>query len=95
MTKLSDKEYDLVKDLKDDSEADLDDFRHDLAVVESELERLNLLVKIFGREGLTEEEREALDMLPAEAEKLRVEIELLDDRNGRLRRILRHGAIVD
>ena len=95
MTKLSDQEYDLLKDLKEDTEAEIEEFRHDLAVAELELERLNLLVKIFGREGLTEEERETLEMLPAEVEQLRGEVELLDNRDGRLRRILRHGAIVD
>jgi hypothetical protein len=95
MTQLSDREYSIVKDLKEETADQLARLRHDVTGVELENERLSMLAKIFGREGLTEKELRDLESSTAEVQELQTQIALLDQRNDRLRRILRHRAIID
>jgi hypothetical protein len=95
MTQLSDREYSIVKDLKEETADQLGRLRHDLTGVELENERLSMLEKIFGREGLTEKELRDLESSTVEVQELRAQIALLDQRNDRLRRILRHRSIID
>jgi hypothetical protein len=95
MTQLSDREYSIVKDLKEEAADRLAQLQHELTEAELGNERLSMLAKIFGREGLTGKELQDLEGSAAAVQELQATIELLDQRNDRLRRILRHRAIVD